>query len=222
MSEFKGLVQQNAYPAAPDNTFWFPRINRRAEIVTPDWMTQLAIEGHVFELSNATKGTALAGGGTSYSDTAPWLNIDVPAGYTMVPLEILLNQGGTVAGALITVLLTADNKVRYSSGGSALTPKANRSDAPVGPQCVVYAGATCSAAGVARTFWASLLSPDVTPTADVAFPGYDNRVEWTARKFVPPVLVGPASLVIYTYAGTTQPSWFYTIKWLELPSNQIT
>jgi hypothetical protein len=33
-----------------------------------------------------------------------------------------------------------------------------------------------------------------------------------------PILVGPASLQVYTFAASTQPSWFYRIAWVELPS----
>ncbi len=225
MSDMKGLVYQNSYAAVPDGVQAMPRANRRGELIVPDWMTQVVIEGRVFHVSNPTKGTAVAMGGTSYSDTAPAFLVDVPLGYTIIPLEILLKQGGTVAGAVTTVLLTYDNKVRYTSGGTAQTIRPYRSDAPVATGCTAYSGAspiTAAAVGISCTFWASLISPDVSPTADVNFPGFDNCVEWTARQFVPPVLVGPASLVIYAYAGTTQPSLFYSVKWLEVPSSQLT
>ncbi len=201
-------------------------MSRRGELIVPEWYMQLAIEGRVFEVSNATKGTAAYTlGGTSYGDTVPAFLIDVPSGYTVIPLEILMKQAGTVAGDLIYVLLTVDNKLRYSSGGTVMTVRANRTDAPVASACSAYNGIsaiTAAAAALQRTFWASLMSPDVSPTADVGFPGYDNCVEWTAKKFVPPVLVGPASLVIYAYAGTRAPSWLYTIKWAEFATAQAT
>ncbi len=224
MEATKGYVSQQNLLTPNDGSEWPVRLNRRAEIITPDPILQFAMEGRVYEVSNPTKGTAVAAGGTSYSDTAPAFLVDVPVGTSIVPLEILLKQGGTVAGAVITVLLTADNKLRYSSGGTAQTVRNNRTDAPFSSACSAYSGAsaiTAAAAGVARTFWASMLSPDVSPTADVEFPGFSNCVEWSIRDKVPPVLVGPASLVIYAYAGTTQASWFYTIKWLELPSAAV-
>lgn len=224
MSDFKGLVYQGNAPYVGDGVQQFPRMNRRGELYVPDWLTQAAIDGRVFHVSNPTKGTAVACGGTSYSDTAPAFLIDVPSGTTMIPIEVFLKQGGTVAGAVITALLTYDKIVRYSSGGTAQTIGNSRSDAPFSSNCSAYSGGsaiTAAALSVQRTFWASMLSPDVTPSADVNFPAFDNCVNWNARNSVPPVLVGPASLVIYTYAGTTQPSWFYSIRWIEMPSVMV-
>ena len=220
----RALAFQNNMLSSPDGLPNFVRANRRMELITPDWMTQLAMEGRVFELSNPTHGTAVAMGGTAYSDTAAAFSIDVPTGTTIVPLEVQLRQGGTVAGGVITALLTVDNKARYSSGGTALTPKNIRTDITTASLTTAYSGGsalTIVASQLQRTFWASLLSPDVTPTADVAFPAVDSRVDWSAKMYTPPVLVGPASLVIYTFAGTTQPSWFYHITWAEMPSLNV-
>ncbi len=218
---FRSLVAQNTPPAAADGSQWWPRLNRRAEIIVPDWQIQMAIEGRVFEVSNPVKGTAVAMGGTSYSDTAPAFLIDVPAATTMIPLVVNFRQAGTVAGGVITVNITVDSKLRFSAGGTAQTIRNNRTDAPLSSNCSAYSGGgaiTALALGIHRTIWSSFLSPDVSPTADIEFPGFSNCVDWTAHKYLPPVLVGPASLVIYAWAAATQPSWFYTIQWLEMVS----
>lgn len=221
----KGLIYQGSPPYAGDGIYVAARMNRRGELIVPEFFAQLAVDGRIFQVSNPTRGTAVAMGGTSFSDTAPAFLVDVPSGTTIIPLEVAFSQGGTVAGAVITGLITYDNKLRYSSGGTAQTIRANRTDAPNASNCSAYSGGsaiTAAAVGVANTLKARLISPDVSPSVDVAFPGYEQGLFWSVRESPPPVLVGPASLVIYTYAGTTQPSWFYTIRWAEMPTVMVT
>ena len=61
----------------------------------------------------------------------------------------------------------------------------------------------------------------MSPTADVAFPG-DFSQAMVYKPEVPCVLVGPASFVVYSYATTTQPSYFFQVIWAELPTSHIT
>ena len=56
-----------------------------------------------------------------------------------------LRQGGTVAGAVITVLMTLEDAIRYSSGGTSHTPQNMRFDEPNSSACSFYTGATAGA-----------------------------------------------------------------------------
>lgn len=215
MTDIRGIVQQDTYTSAGEQAFIGARANPRGELVTPDWMTQLVMDGRVYNVSNAARETALAVGGTSFSDTAPAFLLDVPSGTTIVPLEINLHQGGTVAGAVITVLVTLSDKIRYSSSGTSHTPQNMRFDEPNSSDCSFYTGATAGANTDDITIWGAQLEANVDSQAN-------GKVEWSARNYIPPVLVGPASLVIYTYAGTTQPSWFFSINWWELSTANLT
>lgn len=186
-------------------------------LVFTDWQSNLAMRGLVFNISNATKGTVLTVATTSYVDTTPVLLVDVPSGKTMIPIELILNQGGTVAGGVVTVISGVDNKVRYSSGGTALTIRNSRLDDLVGTGAVAYSGATANAVGREMGLFTELLSFDVIHAITTA-----GKTSLTWRASVPRFLVGPASWLVYTFAATTNASWHFYMSWAELDSAAIT
>lgn len=212
-----GVVQQETYNSFADQSFARPRLNRRREVVVPDWRFQLVQDGRVFQVSNATRQTALAAGGTAFGDTTPAFVVDFPTGTTGVPLEIVLNQGGTVAGATINVLITVDSAIRFSTGGAVLTVR-NCRDAGPAAAASAYSNPTALALDTAISLYSCLLAPDVSPAADSFFPTGVHYKAWENPYFC----VGPASLVIYTFATTTQPSWFFRIVWAEIPTVSVT
>lgn len=217
---FEYETRQTTYISTPDGQSPKPRLNRRGEQVSPDFYQQLVQDGRVFLASNAARETAIAGGGTSFGDTAPAFLLDVPTGYTAIPLEIHLAQGGTVAGGIITVLVTLSDKVRYASGGAAITPQNMRFDEPYASACSFYDCGTDIVANANTddiTLWAAMLDQDVSTKPEASI-----NVNWSARFNLAPLLVGPASLVIYAFAGSTEPSLFYNIIWAEIPTASVT
>jgi len=179
-------------------------------LVVSDRYDQAILDGRAFMVSNAARETALAVGGTSFSDTAPAFILDVPSGTGVVPLEIDLRQGGTVAGGMITVLATLSDKVRRASSGTSHTPQNMRFDEPQTSGCSFYTGATAATNDDDISLFSGLFAQDLDGAVGV------SQVHWSARDSYAPYLVGPASLVVYTFAGTTQPSWFFTFKWAEV------
>lgn len=221
-STLRGIRSQSTYPSVGEGQSVFTRHNVRGELVSPNWYEQLVADGRVFLVNNPTVGTALALGGTSYSATAPAFLFDVPVGTTMLPLGVHMVQGGSVAGADITVMLTYDKILRFSSGGTAITPRAMRTDAPVATAVTSsYYGTTATAitaltASQVNMFSYDIQAADVTIGANV----YEHReFIWPKVSNVPaPELVGPASFLIFAFAGTTQPSFFFSIAWAEIPT----
>jgi hypothetical protein len=179
-------------------------------LVVSDRYDQAILDGRAFMVSNAARETALAVGGTSFSDTAPAFILDVPSGTGVVPLEIDLRQGGTVAGGMVTVLVTLSDKVRRASGGTAHTPQSMRFDELNTAGCSFYTGPTANANADDISLFSGLFAQDLDGAVGV------SQVHWSARDSYAPYLVGPASLVVYTFAGSTQPSWFFTFKWAEV------
>jgi hypothetical protein len=220
--EFVTEVMQDSYHTTGEGTTGKIRINPRGEIVVPDFYQQLVFDGRVFMASNAARETAEAIGSVdSFSDTDPALLLDVPTGTTVMPLEIILNQGGTVAGGVITVLITLSDKIRYASDGAAITPQNLRFDEPRSSACSFYSGSTDIVAAANTddlTLYAAILDQDVATAPNATA----TKINWTAREFIAPVLVGPAALVIYAVAATTQPSFFYSVKWAELATTDVT
>ena len=205
------LVMSGAPAIFADGAEGQVRLNRRGELGVMDYRQLMKQAGQMFQVSNAAKQTALAAGGTSYSDTAPAFNFDVPAGITMFPELIRLRQCGTVAGGVITYLVTWDNAVRLTSG-TQLTIRNVRSDAPYASGCTAYANPTIAALSQHNEVCGGIMAMDVATSPSLA----GNMLELTSEFL--PILVGPASFQIYTFAGTTQPSWFYRIVWGEMAS----
>ena len=178
--------------------------------VVSDRYDQAILDGRAFMVSNAARETALAVGGTSFSDTAPAFILDVPSGTGVVPLEIDLRQGGTVAGGMITVLATLSDKVRRASSGTSPTPQNMRFDEPQTSGCSFYTGPTANTNDDDISLFSGLYEHNLDGALTT------SHVLWSARHSYAPYLVGPASLVVYTFAGSTQPSWFFTFKWAEV------
>lgn len=173
----------------------------------------LASQGKVFYASDADQND-LVTGQTSFANTTPTFLLDIPSGTVAVPLMMTLCQTGTVAGGAVDIIMEFDNATRYASGGTSETAFNARSDKGAVYQTDrnsrLFTGATASA-GYGIRVMGLTTGQDVSPAE-----GAVQEIIWT-----PPAgfdfLVGPASWAVYTYAGTTGPTWFWTFKWAEWP-----
>ncbi|HET6497363.1 MAG TPA: hypothetical protein VFH61_18610 [Thermoleophilia bacterium] len=172
----------------------------------------LALEGRVFYAGDADQNDTVTGQ-TSFADTTPTLLIDVPAGTVCIPLLVSLGQTGSVAGAAISMIVEIDKIKRYASAGTAEAKYNSRSDSGRAAACIAYSNPT-AAAGYGQRLMGITVAPDVSPAE-----GIPNELIWTPSG--PDLLVGPASFLIYTYATTTGPTWFWALKWAELPTNRL-
>lgn len=173
-----------------------------------------AAEGRIFYASDADQND-LVTGQTSFAATTPTFQLDVPDGTTAIPLLLSLHQTGSVAGATIDVIMEIDNAVRYSTGGTAETKLAARTDAPITSLCTLRSGAT-AAAGYGVRIFGITVGQDVSSAE-----GAVNEIIWTPPGDQLDYIVGPGAWNIYTYAGATGPTWFWTVKWMEIPSGWL-
>lgn len=189
-------------------------------------LSALAAEGRVFYASDADQND-LVTGQTSFAATTPTFLLQNPAtsGRYLVPLQVMLSQSGTVAGGAVDVIVEIDNADRYSSGGTQETPFCARTDSPLGAvaadgtgsnKCILYSGATASA-GFGARIDATTLAPDSSPASTEALV---QRYIWTPQVGCD-ILAPGSSFLVYTYAGTTGPTWFWTVKWAEVPSGLV-
>lgn len=189
-------------------------------VTNGDLLTWLGARGHVFYASDADQNDAVTGQ-TSFANTTPTFLLNVPSGTTAIPLLARMGQTGTVAGGNIDVLMEFDDAARYSSGGTAETILCARTDAPLTnntnfTNATLYSGATASAGYGVRVFGREF-AQDVDPASTEFVP----EVVWTPIAGLD-FLVGPASWLIYTYAATTGPTWYWTIKWAAFPTGFVT
>ena len=178
-------------------------------IPTMDFLWKASFEGKVFIGGDADQNDMVTAQ-TSFANTTPTFCLDVPTGTTAIPLFVNLSQSGTVAGGDINVLIEIDKVKRFSSG----TAETSFNTMPFAAQCGIYSTVT-AVAGYGMTVFRATLAPDVSP-AEGAVQGPFWRPDF------PIALKGPASLLIYTYAASTAPTWLWNIGWVELSDDDVT
>jgi hypothetical protein len=219
--EFITQVSQDTYSISGEGTNHKLRLNPRGELVVPDFFTQLVLDGRVFNISNEVQ----EGGATALiGETAPGTNnvnpsilVDVPTGTTIIPLEAMVMAESTgTSGDWVVVRINTDDTTRYSSGGNALTPINMRKDDVRSSNCVCKDGSsqiTAAANTDDDIIWMS--SYDYSVRAG-------ERLEWTARQYTPPVLIGPASLLVYVDVNNVDEEILFSVKWAEFQTTEIT
>lgn len=212
MTDIRGFVHNSSsQPRGAKNNPMGIGVTPDGSIFAASYLDALAREGRVYIASDADQND-LVTGQTSFANTTPTFLLDVPDETVAIPLFVNLAQTGTVAGAQVEVIIEIDNATRYSSGGTAETVLASRTDDPRSEACTLYSGATAAAGYGVRVFGVEL-------DQDVTDPTISKQVLWKPE--VPMYLVGPASFAIYTYAGTTGPTWFWSIGWAEIPESEL-
>lgn len=223
MSFMEPVVEQDSYTGVAEQAFRRFRVNPRGELVVPDWMTQLAMDGRVFNASNPVQETnqdiSTTARGTD--NVSPALLLDVPASTVAFPLYIMLMPISQTTDEAVTVSINTDDGVRYSSGGQAVTPLNMRKDDPVTSACSFYNGSTAITA-IANvdddTIWAALI-----PAGDVpAVSGTRLPLIWTAKEAIPPMLVGPASMLIFVTSATADTLFRWSVQWAEFSTSLFT
>lgn len=194
------LVQVSALPA------------QTAPTVISDLIWKFAAKGNLFISSDADDNDLVTAGQTSYAATTPTWVVDVPLGRTVIPLFVNLSQSGSVAGGAVDVIISIDrDNTRRSSGGTVEKVYGVRKgrSTPV----AVYSTNPTASSGYGIRVWAATIGQDVSP-AEGAVPGPFWRPE------IPLELEGPASLLIYTYAASTAPTWYWSIGFGEFLTSE--
>jgi len=219
--EFVTEVMQDSYHTTGEGTTGKIRLNPRGEIVVPDFFTQLALDGRVFNISNEVQeggATALCGETAPGTDNVnPSILVDVPTGTTIIPLEVMVMPEGTgTQGDWGIIRISTDDAVRYSSGGNALTPINMRKDDVRSSSCSCFDGSsqiTASANTDDDSIWMS--STDHSARAN------DMQL-WSAKQFTPPILIGPASLLVFIIVSNVDEEILFSVKWAEFATTDIT
>lgn len=218
-------VRQESYSLDGEGAAGHIRLNRRGELVIVPVELQWALDGRVFNASNAVQETdeAFAETGRGTANINPSLLVDVPSGKTIIPLEVIIDLGNTPGTSVdMNFTINTDDATRYSSGGAAITPINMRKDDPRASACPVYSGSTqivASANTDDDTIFNLMVEAEATPrTAVAGLP----LVNWTSKLYVPPVLVGPASLLVFMMsASTNDQEMYWSIKWAEFDTTEV-
>lgn len=197
----------NPYPIFTPPGFGPPSVERVP--FAADYLWKLALDGRLFVSGDADEDD-LVTGQTSLAGTTPTFLLRVPSGTICLPLFVNLMQAGSVAGGDITLAIEIDNIERYSTGG---TSEKVFNPTNSGNRCLLYSNPTAFS-GYGMTVNRYKLGPDISPAE-----GAVNTIAWKPE--MPYLLRGPAALLIFSFAGTTGPSWMWDVGWAEWPAQQL-
>jgi hypothetical protein len=180
-----------------------------------------ALMGRMFNLKQATIGTAIAGSAQAAGAivlTAPTVRFTVPTGTTVFPRHINLSYA-SAAGTDNEIALIYSETDSYTSGGTAVTPLNWRSDNPRSTavtNCYVAAGSAVVEAGLTRV---RALYQDVIPTAF----GANQTDQYVVDKWFPDLvpIIGPASVLFFFVGATTTSTNYFSMDWAEVPTVSV-
>lgn len=177
----------------------------------------LALQGKMFNLTNATVGTPIAGSAQDAGGivvTAPTIRVGVPTGYTFFLYRFNLAIQA-MAGTLNEIAIVASETNTYTSGGTSVTPTNWRTDWPAGSSVgtnVCYAAGSAIVEGTLvrpRRLFAAVKAAALATAEDF---GYLSNI--TFPDFRP--VVGPAAILVWVSAATTASTMEFSLDWAEV------
>lgn len=216
MADVRLMARTSVLSPSAEGQFSAAAMDRLGNLFTADMaglVARAAAAGRFVVASDADQND-LVTGQTSFANTTPTFLLNVPSGSLAVPVFVHLFQSGTVAGGAVDVIIEADDIAAYASGGTAETQFYFRNGAGFTTACAVYSGATATG-GYGVRLAGYTLGQDVSPAE-----GAVNQILWQPTYPMP--LVGPASLKVFTYAGTTGPTWFWSLAYIDMPASWLT
>ena len=158
----------------------------------------------LFKVTHQTPGTDITGA-TGYVATTPTFMLYNTGTSTndVILGSIWLSQVGTVAGGFIDIVVMIDSVNRYASGGTAVVPQNSNMGSAVTAGAAFRTTPTASAAtATQRVVWATSAPKTLGTTTVIDFQD-GIRIGTTG------------SILIYTFAGTTGPSWAFNLEFTE-------
>lgn len=179
-------------------------------------LTQINEVGRLFVATHQTPSTDITGQ-TSFDATTPTFAIyGSNVTHRGVLKRLRLCQSGTVAGGTIFVSVAIDTANRNSAGGTAFTPQNRNASSSNSSVWTFKSGITATAAGTGtRYVEAATAAASLGNILEIDFTeGYhEDGLIWSAAGTTTGAYTG--SLLVYTWAATTGPSWKFQLEWME-------
>jgi hypothetical protein len=208
--------------ATADGNWISGRGTRDGALFVADWTTALAMEGRAFMLQFGTEDAPI-NTTTTIDDLLAEALVDVASGTTAIPFYGQGVIGVWGASTLLNYLITADNKARYNTGGTAFTPLNLRTDNPIASTSSAYVGPDITALAKStaneRELYRESIEVNVGDAAD-----YWPKMEYKplSEAGAPALVVGAGSIVVYFGATTADAVCYGNLMWFEIPSTMVT
>lgn len=196
---------------------------RRAEQVFIPAFAQWGLEGRLLVANRGTMTTPIVSGHVAIDEDQPEFVVRVPTGTTILPLYL---------ETVIETILTASvvQEIMYACAGNDI---GNGTSTNVVPINLATSGGKATNCVVQREYTANSTAPTSTrefarwgmttgATAGDNNAGGVRNFPWAAGEMgFAPVLVGPASLMLYAASATTSITCFMTVVWAEFLSSEL-
>ena len=220
------LVRHEAWPNIAEGSAERAVINKVGAQVVADFYTQLALGGWSYHIQVGALSTAVAGTAALTALIGVGL-VDNNAGYVTIPLHVEMHIATYSTATLFLSMLEADMaKKRYTSGGTAITPRNLRGDAPHAFNGAAYnnTGTLVIAAASAAPHTVELArgvgSEDAQPAT--TFTDRGPHFSWTAGKNgMPVLLVDAASLVMHHGSTTATDTMYGNLQFAQVDKTMI-
>lgn len=189
--------------------------NRQGALVAVDQLLQWAVEGHTFHAQQGDAGTLVDFAETAYDEDQPQFALRVPAGRVVIPLSLVV-QFQDQAGTDNHVIWSTTTNDIGSGTSTAATISSMRTDAPLTSGCTarsLYTGNATAATGLIE--FARFIDPFALAATSTSIGTY----RWSIRTATAiPIIKGPATLQMHTFATSTAPAGFGEYVWAEFDS----
>jgi hypothetical protein len=218
MTDIRGRVSQlTYYPQLGEDLARSIRVNPRGDVVVADMFEQAIFDNRVFNASNAVQETLedISETGRGTANINPALLLDVPSGTTVVPLEVLVDQGLDGTDEDIAFTINPDDGTHYSSGGVQITPISARKDDATSAVSFYSGSSTITAS--ANTDDDTIYS-DWHPAESLPKTVGGPTFYWSAKQHFTQALIGPACLKVFVVSASADQTYIWSVKWFELPT----
>ena len=217
--------QTSAISSVSEGNDVYVRALRDGTLLSAEWILAQTIRGRLMCAAAGVLSTPITWTATAACDqTKAAVMVDVPLGTTIFPLQIALQMEAYGTNAIFECAASTGSG-GVSAGGTAVTVKNMRSDAPYSTNCTVTSDLT---GGTALTtndaeFWHDGLQVAITKATAV-----NNIANKDDFKFVwnykdglfCPIVVGAGQLVVTQ--GSQAGTGFCKVFWIEVPTSEVT
>ncbi len=221
----KGRVSQRNVTRSRDGSELLERLLRDGSYVAADWLVALALEGRIFCANFGQAITAITCK-TGWTPAQPDMNLDIPAGTTVIPLAFHL-ACFAMAGTANHFFLQAGSGNVVGNGTSTVADSLTsvfQGQGPFASACT--ARKAYSGSGVAPGTGSNNLPGTVVEFVSfeqtaASAAGSANYYDWTSNFVLPTIIIGPGSISGYGVSTSTAMQVKGILTYLEVPTDLV-
>ncbi len=194
-----------------------PTVNRMGASIVIDQLLQLAMDGHTYHAQQGNAATLVDFVETVYDEDQPQFALRVPAGTVVIPLSVKLDFQDQAGTDTHVILGMSQNDIGDGTSTS-LTITPMRTDGPYATRCFANSLYTGDATAATNLIEVDRVIDPFVATAAGRLPGY----RWDIKSAtVIPILVGPATLQLWTIATGDGAEGFGQYVWAEIDKTAL-